>query len=123
MFKVVKERLVWWPVVWDVPVDGGKVEQAEIKMQFRLFDLDQLNTLLATIDKLEQDEAAIVDQWLNIVQRIASNWQGVVGDDDKDLDFNPDNVRALLSIPGTFNAIFAGYRGFVAGLPETRAKN
>ena len=123
MFKVVKERLVWWPVVWDVPVDGGKVEQAEIKMQFCMVDLNHLNKLLSDIEKLEQDEAAIVDQWLNIVERIAANWQGVVDDADQVLDFNPDNIRLLLSIPGTFNAIFTAYRGFINALPETRAKN
>lgn len=123
MFKVVKERLVWWPVVWDVPVDGGKVEQTQFKMKFRMVDLTQLNALVAQIDKLERDDAALVDQWLNIVQKISADWEGVAGEDDEVLAFTPDNVRLLLSIPGTFNAIFGAYRGFIAGIPEERAKN
>lgn len=123
MFKVVKERLVWWPVVWDVPVDGGKVEQAEFKVRFRLIDISDLNKWLRDIDQEQANEREFVDQCVDIVKRIATDWEGVVDADDKAIEFSDPGIRTLMSVPAVFSAIINAYRGCLAGLPETRAKN
>lgn len=123
MFKVVKERLVWWPVVWDVPVDGGKVEQAEIKVRFRLIDLSQLGAITAEIDALDRSDEKVVDRQCRVVMQLATDWEGVVDASDTAMPFSEENVRALMSIPALFGAFIQSYRGCVAGLPETRAKN
>lgn len=38
MFVLDKERIVKWPVVIDVPVDGGELKPHQIEMSFRLID-------------------------------------------------------------------------------------
>lgn len=40
-FKLQEKNLVWWPVIINMPVDGGTIEEVECTAQFEVLDADE----------------------------------------------------------------------------------
>lgn len=120
MFKVLKNRVLWWPVIWEMPVDGGKTETAKFEAQFRLVDLGELRTLLFDIEQAENSDTDYIDRCREIVSRFTLNWRGIADADGKEMEFSAANLTGLLSIPIVFSAILAAYRNCLAGVPAAQ---
>lgn len=88
MFKFVKERKVKdWPATVLVPVDGGKVETYDIKLDFKLLESD----LFAAVGA-KGDQA--------FCEAVIIGWSGIADEDGNELEFTKENLKALsLNVP------------------------
>lgn len=110
MFRFAKSREVLWPVTINVPVDGGGVSEAKIRVRYKLLSRTEMREAVniarkadgnATEEQVKQDEAWLADR--------ITGWEDVVDDATGDaLAFTPDNLAALLEESYVAAAISAG---------------
>lgn len=117
MFKIPNERIFWWPVIWDTPVDGGKVQKAEFEARFRLVGLGELRGVLDGIVEAENADGDFIDRAHKVVSDIVLDWRGVADADGQAMEFSSDNLKLLLSVPIVFAAIVSAYRNCLGGVP------
>lgn len=110
MFKVTKNRVVWWPVTIHEPrEDGsGKTNKIRVKIKYQLVGKDLARAVRDTPD--EDVEERLVENILD--------WEGFADEDGNELTFNPQNLRDVMQIPYAERAIALGLfdasRGAVA---------
>lgn len=93
-----------WPVVVQIPQNGGKTTRAEFRADFIVLPTDELA-------EVEDDD----------LHRVITGWSGVAEEDGKtEIPFSADNLRRLLRIPYVRVGLLAAYRNCLAG---HRAKN
>lgn len=128
MFKLVKERTAWWPVVWNVPTeDGGEVEEVKIELLFVIKDEDgvaELTSKANEIDKVFPDLSP-AERRAKAMMPIVRAWRGVgeQGEVDVPLAFTEDHFAALLKLPATYETILAAYGNCANGKGTLRVKN
>lgn len=115
-YVIKKGAGVWRPVRWDEAVDGGGVETAEIQVKFRRVGLEEAAELnkLAGAGELSMPEFA---------KRVVLDWDGPAEADGKPLAFTPDNVAALLDVPGFPAGLELAFWQMVGGMADERVKN
>lgn len=87
---------VWWPVVIEVPADGGLVKRLEVEGHFRLYtDDDYANALKRPAAEL-LDEALI-------------DWRGISDETGKELEFSPENLVQLKRIRWAITGFVQGF--------------
>lgn len=133
MFVIVKERKVWWPVAWNVPLDGGKFKEIKIDMQFMLLGTDDglsLTQDAAAIDTDDDPEGRPLSlRKADFLLRFVCDWKGLGQPSDDDpkrnvpLDFSRDALAMLMNMPATFQAVIEAYQNCLAGRTAIRAKN
>ena len=130
MFKLVKERLAWWPVKWMVPAeDGGKGREVKVELQFRVKSVDDLMGVLRAAESInteagpEEDNPAISVAMAKAFAPMIADWRGVGDEDGASLAFSQDGLEMLFNMPGVFDAALRAYRSCVTGTPEARLKN
>jgi hypothetical protein len=141
MFDLADRPLVWIPVKWTVlrPGEGDKEEAVEtevsIKIEVELKDRDdiaELSVKMFGLDPEEKPEASIADQLkdakkgrekeVELFMQLVTNWKGVKKS-GVDVDFNAENVRAMLGVPGFWGAFQSAYMSACVGKRETRKGN
>jgi hypothetical protein len=136
MFVIVKERRAWWPVVWDIAADGGKVTQAKCELQFTVPDAEALSALLEKVRSfsdaaLEGEEAInLGDMMTEILMPHIADWRAVGVEEEVDgkiakvaLPFDEPNFRMLVIQPGAYAAILTALKECGAGSAAIRRKN
>lgn len=86
---------VWWPVVIEVPTDGGLMKRLEVEGKFRLY-ADQEYADWVKRPAGELLDAALLD------------WRGIKDEEEKPLPFSADALADLKRIRW-------GVQGFVRG--------
>lgn len=110
MFKIQSEenKTISWPVKVEVAVDGGKTQKYEFTGVFRLqtdderdaFELAAKEAAKAQAEQAagEQDVTVLASAWkegmVDRIMQVMTDWKGVVGDDDKPLEFTRETLRA-----------------------------
>ena len=109
MFKLSKERKVWWPVKLVTTNEAGEQTTVTFRGLFGLLKADELLALRAEplrkllagagtaapdalIAQLEADERAFTDR----VAAHVHDWRGIVDDNGDELAFSAEALRALL---------------------------
>lgn len=102
MFKLAKgEKKVFWPVMIQVPDDGGKSTQHRIQVQY---------------DVLRQTETdALVNDNEAFFSRVVCGWKDVQDDDGSDMECTPENKAKLFDVPYVRAAILSVYFEVAAG--------
>jgi hypothetical protein len=99
MFKISSISQTYpTPVIVDVPDGkGGSVKQKFTVIFKRLpqSELDELHRLLNR-DKLQEGETLLSDD--EVLDRVVAGWQDVLGENDQQLEFNPENFAALKDV-------------------------
>lgn len=75
----------WWPVVIDVPADGGKVQSLEVEGQFSLHTDEEYAELM----KLPQGE---------LLGRVLKDWRGIEDEAGQPLPFTPAARSKMVKI-------------------------
>lgn len=125
MFKVVKERLVWWPVTVAVPADDGNVEEQSFSLRFRVRDVDGNRDLLANAPAIGPNDAGekpLSETYAEFVEQLATDWKEVE-DEHAPLAFNHNNLVDVMKVPGAFMAVLEAYRSCSLGEKATRTGN
>lgn len=116
MFKLIKDRKVWWPVIFQVAVDGGQTEESTLDLHFTLFKQDELDDVFSSIG-----DGTNADQIIkaHLFERV-DDW-GAVGDvTGEPLPFTQENFAALLSEPGL---IYGAWQGLLQASQAIPVKN
>ena len=127
MFKLVKERLVWWPVTVATPADDGNVDEQTFSLKFRVRDVDGNRQLLASAPAMATGDAGekpLSETYADFVEQLATDWKDVAEEGAKDpLPFSRSNLVEVMKVPGAFMAVLEAYRGCSLGEKATRAGN
>jgi hypothetical protein len=113
-FVIVKGATTWWPVKWNVPVDGGGVTEVGFEMRFKRIGIAEFQALLA------EAQAGVDDSFLT---KIATDWRGITDDADRPVLFDAEGRAAMLDVPFVPTAIAVAWQNCFAAVPETRLGN
>lgn len=112
MFKIAQKDTYWWPVAFELPVDGGKREKMTFDAEFRRLPQPRLDALAA-----DARSGAVEDAQLGI--EILVGWRSVM-DADSELPFSDAARDELFAIPGVRAAVI---RTFFESISGARQKN
>jgi|GEM_PF-1009668 len=113
MFKYAKNREVLWPVVIQVPQDGGTVQEVTVKVRYKLLTRNEMAAAVRdagdikdTGGMIEQERLDATDNWL--VDHI-TGWEDINDTDTQSpLIFSREMCLELMQSPYVRNAIDAG---------------
>ncbi|WP_162917013.1 hypothetical protein [Dongia deserti] len=105
MFTLNTERIVKWPVIVEVPVDGGETRPEEFEVSFKLIPTDQL----AGFGKFED----VIVGWSGV------NRETITGQKEE-LPFSKEALGTMLRIPYARAGIA---RAFVQCMTGAKRKN
>jgi hypothetical protein len=129
VFILVEDRKIWWPVVWNAPVDGGKSAEAKFDMQFVLIDTDRYDELevrAREMDDLTADDLkaqGLSERKAELLSPLIADWKGILNPDKTAIEYSVDALARLFRQPRTFRAVLDAYSRCAAGEAETRRKN
>lgn len=85
MFKLIDDpELIWWPVVIEQPIDGGKVQKHKIEIQFLLLDEDAYAAQASNGD-------------LAFIRYVVRDWKHVCDASGNEIDFSEPVLNRLIS--------------------------
>lgn len=113
-FVIVKNATTWWPVKWNVPVDGGGVMEVGFEMRFRRIGR-------AAFTELAARAAENIDG--DFLTDIATDWRGITDDAGRPVPFDDDGRAAMLDVPFVPLAIATAFQNCFLAVPETRLGN
>ncbi|WP_119304955.1 hypothetical protein [Dongia deserti] len=105
MFTLNTERIVKWPVIVEMPVDGGNTQQHEFEMSFKLIPTDQL----ASFSKFED----VIVGWSGVLREVEPGKA-------EELPFSKDALGTMLRIPYARAGIA---RAFIECMTGAKRKN
>jgi hypothetical protein len=113
-FIITKGATTWWPVKWNVPVDGGGVVEVGFEMRFKRIGIAEFQALLA-------EAQAGVDA--DFLTKVATDWRGITDDAGRAVPFDAEGRAAMLDVPFVPAAMGTAWQNFFAAVPETRLGN
>ena len=108
-FVLSKSVTYSWPVILEMPVDGGRFKKERFTVVFRRLPQSRIDEILLLGQKLRrvaQDGLPETEDLLSetraTVREMIAGWEGVKQSDDdpEDLEFNDENLSALLDFQG-----------------------
>ncbi|KGJ86448.1 hypothetical protein [Colwellia psychrerythraea] len=96
MFTVMNNPTVWWPVVINVPIDGGETSNHEVSLQLEILEED------------EYDELALKGEKA-VLKRVIKAWKHIDDIDKKPLAYSGDNLDMLLKKSFVHRSFMVGY--------------
>jgi hypothetical protein len=102
MFTIMNNPIVWWPVVINMPIDGGETSKHEVSLQFEILTED------------EYDEIAVKGEKA-ILKRVIKAWKHIDDIDKKPLEFTVDNLDMLLKKSFVHRSFMVGYLNAAIG--------
>lgn len=113
-FVIVKGATTWWPVRWNVPVDGGGVQEVGFEMRFKRLGITAFNGL----QKQPGDEVTP-----EFAEQIATDWRGITDDAGRPVPFDGHGRAAMFDVPFVPGAIYQAWQNCFTATPETRLGN
>jgi hypothetical protein len=133
MFRIVKERLAWWPVMFPGVTEEGEVIENKIELRFAILDEDEFPEF---VDRLFKAPAHVVGdvetdvapepesaRAARVLLDVVRDWRDVAGENGQPISFGPDSFRSLLKVPGVGGAIGRAYIACRNATPEVREGN
>lgn len=96
MFTVMNNPIIWWPVVINVPIDGGKTSGHEVSLQLEILDEDEYNEIALKGEKA-------------VLKRVIKGWKHIDDIDGKAMKFTPTNLDVLLKKAFVHRSFLIGY--------------
>lgn len=107
-FRLAQSETYKAKVVVSLPTEKARFEKSDFTAEFKRFSTEDLEEFRKTLTNREVVEKAIV------------GWSGVLDDDNLQVPFNEDNLKAMLAIPQALNALIQAFWGSIF---EAREKN
>ncbi|HEX8224469.1 MAG TPA: hypothetical protein VF605_11695 [Allosphingosinicella sp.] len=144
-YRIVKDRRAWWLVKWNSVTEEGQIVENSIELRFIIHTEDDFVLLIAEAAELpqkarqkiadvmagEQDDenrkalerSVLSGFYTEFLQKIATDWRGVLMENDEPLKWEPANIPLLVNEPSVFNAAIDAYRVVRAGGKDIRSGN
>ncbi len=104
MFTVRKNRIVKaWPISVPVAMDGGQVEEHQMKLDYELISEDDFGQLSG-----EGGDKAVLS-------RVIKGWSGIGDEQGQPLPFGEAELASAIELPNFRKAAFEGYFTCVQG--------
>lgn len=113
MFKIAATPTYSATVKVDFILEDGKTETRSFKAKFKRLEQSELDTISEGAREGSMTDSEIVD-------RVLVGWDGVADEHGNPLEFNPENLKALLNLHPTRPSIV---RTFYATIGGSKAKN
>lgn len=109
MFKFARERVVSWPVTLSVPQDGGP-QKVEVRVRYRLMTRSEMDTVVRRLREQADDGSplAVGDTIDALLEERIVGWGGIEGESGELLEFNAENLKAMLDVPFLREAFESG---------------
>jgi len=114
---------VMWPVVVNIPANGGKTMTQKFSLKWIVLDTAEFDKRLPGITdfNIEEDSPTGSDPWGDFWAGIITGWKDIKGEKgDKPLGFNEQNLRTLIHVPYIQSVLLETYRDCIMG---RQAKN
>lgn len=112
MFVISKKDSYVWPVVIEIPVDGGKFEKHTFDAEFKRVTQERILELLDLIDKQKLND-------MDFCREVLVGWKGVT-DGESEIPFSESSRDEVLNIAGVASAIATA---FFLSRAKARTKN
>lgn len=117
MFKLVKDPVARWPVVWNSWNADGTVRPQTLMLQLVRIGREEFNASFGAGKELSP--AAELD----LFWRLVRGWDDLTDATGDPLPFTRENAAALLDLPGFAGAFTMAFVNYWLGLPAEREKN
>ena len=134
MFKLDLSKTFKWPVKFAVVDGNGRQQSHEIKLDFKRVTAEESKRILADIQQAEIDRKANEEEGIvkspreqveseaDFLLQVVTGWEGVADENGQALDFNRDNLIALINaVPNLIGEIWAAF--FLATSGGQKRKN
>lgn len=91
-----------WPIAFDLPVDGGRMQRQTFDGEFRRLSQSRITEIGNQIKTEEITDAALAAE-------VLTGWNGVTDDDGKEVPFSQKALEQLLDVPMLAAAIALAY--------------
>lgn len=123
MFKLVKERTAWRPVVWNSVGEDGSIIENRIEMKFRVVGRSEFAELFLGAQSDEVGADALEKDMALARRIVAEDWRGVGDEKGVALSFRWELLQQLMDTPGFAQAFGDACLKLYQALPEIREKN
>ena len=121
MFKISTINQTYrTPITVDVPTGDGKSVAHKFAVMFARLPQDELDDLYRRMNpaKLDEGEKQLTDD--ELLAKVVTGWEDVLDDQDRPLEFNPDNFTALKNIYPTRSTLV---QAFFDSIKTAKRKN
>ena len=128
-FVLSKSVTYKWPVILEMPVDGGRFKKERFTVIFRRLPQSRIDEILLLGQKLRRvaqegmpETEDLLSEVRVTLREMIAGWEGVKQSDDDldDLEFTEENLSAFLDFQGVGGAIL---EAFGESLQLSKAKN
>ena len=118
----------WWPVQFEMPIDGGKYRRETLDLEFRRLPQSRVEKIMAAEVELHhavRTGAENVPELMTIVRghaaEVVCGWRGLLeSDGGPDVPFSETSLQTFLDLPGVAQIILSVYSD---SLPKAKEKN
>ncbi len=114
MYRFAKERKVWWPIKVGTINDQGKMEEAEVRIFYKLLDRDEL-------PKADESDKGVTEMFKKLAELVQGTgkgdeltlshvfgWEGIADQDGKPIEFSQEALKGTLKDPRFARAVAMG---------------
>jgi hypothetical protein len=132
MFRIVSERLCWWPVTFPGVTEEGGIIENKIELRFKVLDEDDFQPFVDRLTGISADQVEADVQAEKptesaraaaLLSEVVRDWRLVAAANGEALPFSAENFRALLRTPNVGGAIGRAYISCRNAKPEVREGN
>jgi hypothetical protein len=105
MFKIEKKATFFWPVLVNVPKDGGGFASHEFQAEFKFHEQSKMDLLL---ERLKNDDH-------DILRDLLVGWKQVSNPDGTPVEYTEEAKEALIDIPYVRSALLKSYFEAISG--------
>jgi len=97
-----------WPVVYDMPVDGGKHERHTFDAEFKRITQSRIRQMGEQIENNEITESELVTE-------VLLGWDGINDDDGNPIKFSQKALDQVIDVPMLATSISKAFFDSIAG--------
>jgi hypothetical protein len=110
MLVITKDYTYKWDVKVSFPTAPGNFEEQTFTVTFRRPTKSEVDSLVNGDGKTDND----------FVAAVVVGWEGIVDDQKQELPFTPENLKAVLDVPGVASAIVWAFMDSFKGTAQRK---
>ena len=125
-YCIVAQRRAWWPVIFPGVTEDGDVIENRFELRFTILDEDEHLQIVqegGDVGNSAKPDDKFSKLAAPFVERLASDWRGVLAENKEPLPFTAENILLLVKQPGVWPAIWRAYAACRRAAPEIREGN
>lgn len=112
-FVMKQSSSYFWPVVIEIPVDGGRFDKQTFDVEFKRITQSRIDEIMSSGN---EDELG----FKTVAEEIVVGWRGVSDDNGDEFIFSEGNKSMVLDVPMLATAIV---KAWIKSLAGAQAKN